>query len=64
MDDWKSYNVSWRHGPAPGLTYYSGTEKVWAENEEEAGWQCKRDLQRKTCFSPGCITITKVETTG
>lgn len=55
------YNVSWQHGPAPGLTYYDGMVLIEAEDEESAGIKAKRIVTERWCFSPGCVTITKVK---
>jgi hypothetical protein len=43
--------------PAPGLTYYSGTETAYGESLEEAERRALRAVCRRGCFSPGCITM-------
>jgi len=58
------YLVSWQHGPAPGLTFYSGQETVTAADIEDAGRRCKQHLKRTACFEPGCIRINDVEYIG
>jgi hypothetical protein len=55
------YIVHWRHGPAPGLTYYEGHKRVQAEDILDAGVACKQRLKAEACFEPSCITITAVE---
>jgi hypothetical protein len=55
------YQVYWEHGPAPGLTYYTGSLCVVAHDVESAGHAAKQILKRDACFVPSCITIRKTE---
>lgn len=55
------YDCDWQHGPAPGLTFYSGTVKVYAENPEKAKEKARRLISERNCFSPQYITITRVK---
>lgn len=57
MSDQQAYTFIWRHGPAPGLTYYSGRETAYGETEEEAERRALRSVCQRGAFSPGCITI-------
>jgi hypothetical protein len=55
--DEQAYTFRWRHGPAPGLTFYSGRETAHGPDEETARQRALRTVCRRGCFSPGCITI-------
>lgn len=45
----QQYTFKWRHGPAPGLTFYSGTETAYgsdieiAERRARAAWSHSAD---------------------
>lgn len=53
----KAYTFKWKHGPAPGLTFYSGHETAYGEDEEQAMRRARDAVCRRGCFSPGCITM-------
>jgi hypothetical protein len=61
MDELKKFRVMWRHGPAPGLTYYDGEKHVLAYDAESAAHTIKQILKREACFEPSCITVTTIE---
>lgn len=56
-DEQRQYTFRWRHGPAPGLTYYEGTETAYGADPEEAERRATREVCRRGLFSPGCITL-------
>jgi hypothetical protein len=58
MDEQQAYTFRWQHGPAPGLTYYSGTEVAYGDSIEEAERRARRAVAQRGCFSPGCLTFT------
>lgn len=51
------FTFKWKHGPAPGLTFYSGTETAYGNGEEEAERRARRAVAQRGCFSPGCLTL-------
>lgn len=56
-DTENAYTFHWQHGPAPGLTFYSGRETAYGPDEETAMARAKRAVCQRGCFSPNCITI-------
>lgn len=57
MSEQQAYTFRWRHGPAPGLTFYSGTETAYGEDREQAERRARRVVAQRGCFSPGCLTF-------
>ena len=57
----KQYAVEYHTTPAPGLTFYKGTIKVWAEDAEDARWRAKSELSRKASFAPSLIQVTSTK---
>ena len=55
--DERAFRFRWRHGPAPGLTFYSGRETAYGPNEETAKRRALRAVCQRGLFSPGCITM-------
>lgn len=51
------FTFKWRHGPAPGLTFYSGTETAYGDDIEMAERRARRVVSQRGCFSPGCLTF-------
>jgi hypothetical protein len=63
-DQQQAYTFKWKHGPAPGLTFYSGTETAHGEDQDEAEHRARRAVAQRGCFSPGCLTLTPVQSKG
>jgi hypothetical protein len=53
----QQFTFKWRHGPAPGLTFYSGTETAYGPDLETAERRARRVVAQRGCFSPGCLTF-------
>lgn len=60
----KNYACDWKHGPAPGLTYYSGTVEILASSEDDARERAKRVVAHRGCFDPRCVDVTTVRELG
>ena len=58
--DEKAYTFEWQHGPAPGLTFYSGSETAYGPNVQIAMQRAKRMICQRGCFQPACITMKSV----
>jgi hypothetical protein len=57
----KKYVFHWQHGPAPGLTFYSGKEVAYGPDVPTAMARAKRMICQRGCFQPENITIKSVE---
>lgn len=60
----KKFQISWDTEPAPGVTYYKGTETVSVNDgsPETAEERCRQLVRRKMCFDRGhVIRIRSVE---
>jgi hypothetical protein len=60
MSEQQAYTFKWKHGPAPGLTFYSGHETAHGEDAEQAERRALRMVCQRGGFSPGCITMQLV----
>lgn len=55
--DHQAFRFRWRHGPPPGLTFYSGYEVAYGPDEETARERAMREVCWRGCFQRDCITM-------
>jgi hypothetical protein len=63
-DNEERFVFSWRHGPAPGLTYYSGRIASYGPDADTAMARARQAVCDRGCFSPSCITIWRDQDAG
>jgi len=51
------YRWKWQHGPAPGLTFYSGEVTSSGPDYDTAYERAMRDVCQRGAFQRGCISL-------